>query len=44
MSQRTEIRLIDDVDGTAASETVRFSLDGHDLEIDLSGRNAAKLR
>ena len=44
MAQRTEIELIDDVDGTAATQTVRFALDGRDLEIDLSDKNAAKLR
>jgi hypothetical protein len=36
--------LIDDIDGKAADETVRFGLDGVDYSIDLSGRNAAKLR
>jgi hypothetical protein len=36
--------LIDDIDGKAAEETVRFGLDGVDYTIDLSGRNAAKLR
>ena len=44
MAQRREIQLIDDVDGTAATQTVRFALDGRDLEIDLSEKNAAKLR
>ena len=44
MSQRTEIQLIDDLDGTAATQTVRFKLDGRELEIDLSDKNAAKLR
>lgn len=44
MAQRVEIRITDDLDGGAASQTVRFSLDGRDLEIDLSDRNAAKLR
>jgi hypothetical protein len=36
--------LIDDIDGKAADETVRFGLDGVDYSIDLSGRNAGKLR
>jgi hypothetical protein len=36
--------LIDDIDGKAADETVKFGLDGVDYSIDLSGRNAAKLR
>ena len=44
MAQRTEIQLIDDLDGTAATQTVRFTLDGRELEIDLSDKNAAMLR
>ena len=42
--RRKTITLIDDLDGTIAAETVRFAIDGHDFEIDLSARNAAKLR
>jgi hypothetical protein len=34
----------DDVDGTKASETISFGLDGVAYQIDLSTRNAAKLR
>lgn len=37
-------RLIDDLDGTEAAESVRFALDGIEYTIDLSDRNAAKLR
>lgn len=37
-------RLIDDLDGGAAEETVSFALDGIEFTIDLSGKNAAKLR
>ena len=44
MAQRTEIILIDDVDGGKADETIRFALDGVAYEIDLSAKNAAKLR
>lgn len=44
MAQRVEIQLIDDVDGTPATATVQFALDGRDLEIDLNDKNAAKLR
>jgi hypothetical protein len=36
--------LVDDLDGTEASETVVFSLGGRHYEIDLSAENAAKLR
>jgi hypothetical protein len=44
MSQRVNVVLIDDLDDSEASETVRFGLDGADYEIDLSDDNAAKLR
>lgn len=37
-------KLVDDLDGTEASETVKFGLDGDLREIDLSAKNAAKLR
>src|SRR5262245_763783 len=37
-------RLVDDLDGGEAHETVTFGLDGHIYEIDLSTRNAKKLR
>jgi hypothetical protein len=37
-------RLLDDLDGGIAHETVKFALDGHSYEIDLSSKNAKKLR
>jgi Lsr2 len=37
-------RLIDDIDGGEAAETVPFSIDGTSYEIDLSGENAQILR
>ena len=37
-------RLIDDLDGGEAVETVSFSLDGTSYEIDLSKKNAAAFR
>jgi hypothetical protein len=37
-------RLVDDLDGGEADETVKFSLDGVQYEIDLSHNNASKLR
>jgi nucleoid-associated protein Lsr2 len=37
-------KLIDDVDGSAAVETVSFALDGTSYEIDLSKKNAAAFR
>jgi hypothetical protein len=44
MAQRTQVLLIDDLDGGAADETVTFGLDGGSYEIDLSGANARQLR
>lgn len=44
MAQRVETLLTDDLGGGQASQTVRFALDGRDLEIDLNDKNAAKLR
>jgi hypothetical protein len=44
MAQRVQIVLEDDLDGGAAAETVTFGLDGVSYEIDLSDKNAGKLR
>jgi hypothetical protein len=44
MAQRVHIVLEDDLDGSTADETVTFGLDGATYEIDLSKKNAAKLR
>lgn len=44
MAQKVQIILEDDIDGGKADETVRFSLDGSNYEIDLSSANAEKLR
>jgi hypothetical protein len=44
MAQRVHIVLEDDIDGGDATETVLFGLDGINYEIDLSDKNAAKLR
>jgi hypothetical protein len=44
MARRTVVERTDDLDGSAATETVQFGLDGVDYEIDLSARNAARLR
>ena len=44
MAQRVQVMLIDDVDGSEGAETVTFSLDGVNYEIDLSEKNAAALR
>lgn len=44
MATQTTVSLIDDIDGSAASETVAFALDGAAYEIDLNDKNAKKLR
>jgi nucleoid-associated protein Lsr2 len=44
MAQQVQVLLVDDIDGGKAAETVSFSLDGVNYEIDLSAKNAAKLR
>ena len=44
MARETFTKLIDDLDGGEAQETVKFGLDGHSYEIDLSSKNANKLR
>lgn len=44
MAKKVQVVLIDDLDGSEASETVKFGLDGVSYEIDLSEANAAALR
>ena len=44
MAQRVHIVLEDDIDGSKASETVSFGLDGAVYEIDLNSKNATALR
>jgi hypothetical protein len=44
MAKETITKLVDDLDGGVAHETVKFGLDGHQYEIDLSTKNAKKLR
>ncbi|KIC68715.1 histone-like nucleoid-structuring protein Lsr2 [Pseudarthrobacter phenanthrenivorans] len=44
MATRTVIELIDDLDGSEATETVRFALDGSEYEIDLAEENAEAFR
>ena len=44
MAQKVNIVLVDDLDGTEATETVTFGLDGSTYEIDLNDANAAALR
>ena len=44
MARKTCVELVDDIDGDKASQTVSFSVDGVDYEIDLSDQNAEKFR
>ena len=44
MAKRVIHELIDDIDGQPADETVQFAVDGVRYEIDLSTRNAIKMR
>lgn len=45
MAKKVTVTLVDDFDGEAAAdETVEFSLDGVSYEIDLSSKNAQRLR
>jgi hypothetical protein len=44
MAQTIVVKLVDDLDGGDADETVAFGLDGRTYEIELSKRNAAALR
>ncbi|WP_341359626.1 Lsr2 family protein [Georgenia sp. M64] len=44
MAQKKHVVLIDDLDGSPASETVHLGLDGVDYEIDLNEAHAEALR
>jgi phage-related tail protein len=44
MSSKVLVVLEDDLDGSKASETVTFAIDGTQYEIDLNDQNAKKLR
>jgi hypothetical protein len=44
VAQIKEVRLVDDLDGEQADETIEFAIDGKAYEIDLSGENAGRLR
>ena len=44
MATMTTVTLVDDLDGSEASGSVSFALDGASYEIDLSEGNAEKLR
>jgi hypothetical protein len=44
MAQVIKVRLVDDIDGSDADESVSFTIDGKSLEIDLSREHAGRLR
>lgn len=44
MAQKVLVSLVDDLDGSAGDQTVEFGLDGVTYQIDLSKKNAGKLR
>ena len=44
MAQKVNVVLIDDIDGSPATQSINFSLDGTNYEIDLNEVNAAALR
>jgi hypothetical protein len=44
MAQKHIVQLIDDLDEGVADETVSFAIDGNNYDIDLSAKNAQRLR
>jgi len=44
VARKTVVKLIDDLNGEKADETVNFALDGVAYEIDLTSENAEKIR
>jgi hypothetical protein len=44
MAQQRTVRFVDDLDGSEATGTVSFAIDGRSYEIDLSDQNTARLR
>jgi Lsr2 len=44
VAQKIQTLFIDDLDGSAAEGTARFSMDGTEYEIDLNARHAQELR
>jgi hypothetical protein len=39
-----KVMLIDDLDGSEGAETIRYSIDGQEYEVDLSEKNAERFR
>jgi hypothetical protein len=44
LAQKIEVTLVDDLDGSPASQTVRFALAGAEYEIELNEQHAARFR
>lgn len=44
MAQKIKVYLIDDIDGSDATDTINFGIDGVNYEIDLNETHAAELR
>ncbi len=44
MATKTTVVLIDDLDGSEATDTINFGLDGVDFEIDLNDEHAGQIR
>lgn len=44
MARKKQVVLLDDIDGSDATETVSFALDGVSYEIDLNKDNASEFR
>jgi hypothetical protein len=44
MAKVAQVLLVDDLDGSEASGTVAFALDGRQYQVDLSDENAGQLR
>jgi hypothetical protein len=44
MARKTVVTFVDDLDGSEASETLKFAVDGIEYEIDLNDEHAADLR
>jgi len=44
MAARTLVQMLDDLDGTEATHTIRFSVDGRNYEIDLNDKHEQQFR
>ena len=44
MAKQVIQRLVDDIDGSEATESISFNVDGHSYQIDLNDRHAEELR